>query len=254
MLSQFLTSEIFAFLLVFCRLGSAFMLLPGFGEAYIAVRVRLFLALTFSLVLVPVVTHSLPAIPTTVFGLIGLLLAEILIGLFMGGLSRMLISALHMAGMIIAYQSSLVSALVPDITQGHGQDTAIGNLLTLTAVTLLFATDLHHVMIKGLADSYTLFLPGQFPMVEDFANHASQTINGAFRMAMQLASPSLVIGVILYLGSGIISRLMPNIQIFFIMMAPQLLLSFFILMVTFSAIMLWYLDYFKDTLGGFLAP
>jgi flagellar biosynthetic protein FliR len=254
MLSQFLVSELFAFLLIFCRLGSAIMLLPGFGEIYVAVRVRLMLAIFFSLTLTPALASALPAAPATTFGVFTLLLGEIMTGLFLGMLARLLIAAIHIGGMIIAYQSSLASALLPDISQVQGQGTSLGNLLGIVAVVLIFATDLHHMMLKTLADSYTLFLPGQFPLVEDFANHATQTVSGAFRMAMQISAPHLVIGVILYLGAGIISRLMPNIQIFFILMPPQILLSFFILMIAFSSIMMWYLNYFRDALSGFLAP
>jgi flagellar biosynthetic protein FliR len=159
-----------------------------------------------------------------------------------------------MAGMIIAYQSSLASALTQDVTQTQGQGTSLGNLLGFTALLLLFTTDLHHVMLRGLEDSYTLFLPGQLPNIGDLADHASRSLNGAFGMAMQLSAPHIVIGLIIYLAAGIIAKLMPNIQIFFIMQAPQLLISFFILMVSVSAIMLWYMEYFKKGLAGFLAP
>lgn len=253
MLSQFLTSEIFAFLLIFCRLGSALMLLPGFGEVYIAPRIRLLLALMFSLALLPVI-NNLPPLPDTVSGLFGIMIAEIAVGLFFGAITRMLIATVHMAGMIISYQSSLISALVPDIAQGQSQVTSLGNFLSMTSVVLLFTTDLHHLMLKSLADSYTLFIPGQFPLIEDFSTHAIETMNGAFRMAIQMAAPYIVVGLILFLAMGIIARLMPNIQIFFIMIAPQLLLSFFIIMVTFSTVLMWYMDYFKDSLIGFLAP
>jgi flagellar biosynthetic protein FliR len=252
-LSQFLVSELFGFLLVFCRLGSAMMLLPGFGELYVAVRARLFMAFMFSLVLSPVL--HLPPPPDSVVGLVTLLLAEIAVGVFIGGLSRMIISAVNIAGMIIAYEPSLASALTVDMTQNQGaQDTSLGNFLSVTAVVLMFSMNLHHMMLRGLADSYTLFLPGQFPLVADFANHAAHTMSGIFLMGVQMASPHIVIGLILYLGAGIISRLIPNIQIFFVLMAPQLLLSFFVLMVAFSAIMMWYMDYFKNTLATFLAP
>jgi flagellar biosynthetic protein FliR len=253
MLQHFLLTEIFAFLLIFCRLGSAFMLLPGFGELYVPPRVRLAMALLFSLTLTPVL-HALPPVPDTVFGLFRLLVAEILVGIFLGGLSRFLISAMHIAGTVIAYQSSLASALTQGITQFSGQDTSLGNFLSMSAVTLIFATDLHYLMLRGLADSYTLFLPGQFPPVEDFANHATHMVSGAFRMAMQMAAPNIVVGLMMSLGAGLIARLVPNIQIFFLMMAPQLLISFSVLMITFSAIMMWYMDYFRETLGTFLAP
>ena len=166
----------------------------------------------------------------------------------------MLIAGIHMGGMIIAYQSSLASALTQDITQSQTQGTSLGNLLGIGTLILLFATDLHHLMLRGLSDSYTLFMPGTFPQVEDFANHAVQTLNSAFKIAMQIAAPHLVVGLILYLGAGIIARLMPNIQIFFILQPAQLLLSFFVLMVSFSAIMMWYMDFFKDSLAGFITP
>jgi flagellar biosynthesis protein FliR len=252
MLSQFLTAELFAFLLVFCRLGSALMLLPGFGELYVASRVRLMLALFFSMVLAPALT--LPSAPGSVATLIALLFSEILIGLFIGGIARMLISTMHITGSIIAYQSSLSSALTTDIAGFSSQDTSLGNMLSMTAVVLLFVTDLHHVLLKGLSESYTLFLPGQFPLVEDLANHATRTMSSVFQMAMHLAAPSIVVGMMLYLGAGILARLMPNMQIFFIMMAPQLLISFFILMVTISSIMLWYMDFLRESVLKFLIP
>jgi flagellar biosynthetic protein FliR len=253
MLSNIIISQLFAFLLVFCRMGSAIMLLPGFGETYVPARVRLLFAALFSLLLSPALP-SLPPPPDNVVGLFTLLSAEIIIGLFLGGLSRMLIAAIHMAGMIIAYQSSLASAVTQDIAQAQTQGTSLGNFLGMSALALFFATDLHHIMLRGLAESYSLFLPGHFPQMGDFAEHATRTMNSAFHMAMQIAAPHLVVGLMVYLAAGIISRLMPNIQIFFLLMAPQLLISFFILMICASAMLLWYMEYIKDSFGSFLAP
>lgn len=253
MLENILITQLFAFFLVFCRMGSAIMVLPGFGEAYVPARVRLLLAAMFSLLLAPVL-QKVPAMPSDLFLLFNMLLAEILIGIFLGGISRILISAIHMGGMIIAYQSSLASAVTQDLTLSQAQGTSLGNLLGVSALVLLFATDLHHLILRGLADSYILFSIGQFPQVDDFANHATILISSSFQMAMKIAAPHIVIGLLIYLGAGIIARLMPNIQIFFLLMAPQLLISFFILMISASAIMLWYMEYIKDSLAMFLAP
>lgn len=253
MLSNILITQLFAFMLVFCRLGSAIMLLPGFGESYVPARVRLLLAAMFSVLLAPVI-HNLPPMPSNVINLFNIMFAEIMVGLFLGGLSRMLIAVVNIAGMIIAYQSSLASAVTQDLTLSQAQGTSLGNLLGMSALVLLFATDLHHLMLRGLADSYGLFPPGQFPLVDDFANHAIHTMSNAFQMAMKIAAPHIVIGLIIYLAAGIIARLMPNIQIFFLLMAPQILISFFILMICSGALMLWYMDYIKDSLGVFLSP
>lgn len=253
MLSDLLVSEIFAFLLVFCRLGSAVMLLPGFGELYVPARIRLLFALAFSFLIAPVI-GQLPPIPATVPGLFLLLMSEIIVGLFIGGISRILISAVNMAGTIISLQANLASLLTVDVTQIAGQAQVLSNFLGISALVLLFASDMHHLMLEGIVDSYTLFLPGQMPNMGDFANHASQTLNSAFVMAMKMSGPFIVIGVILYLGMGIIARLIPNIQVFFVLTAPQILMNFFLLMVMFNAMMLWYLDYFKTTLLTFLKP
>ncbi len=253
MLSQFITSELFAFLLVFCRVGSAVMLLPGFSESYVPTRIRLLIAVLLSLLIAPVL-HKMPVVPSDVPSLFIIIIGEIMTGLFLGGLSRMLISSIHIAGFVIAYQSGLSASITVGLGQLQGQDTALGNLLSFTTVVLLFATNMHHVMLRGLADSYSLFLPGQFPVVQDFANHATHMMSGAFTTAMQLAAPSIVVGTVMNLGAGILSRLMPNFQIFFIMIAPQLLVSFCILMATISGMMLWYMDTFHETLNTFLKP
>jgi len=253
MLSQFLVSQLFVFMMVFSRTGSAIMLLPGFGEQYVPPRIRLLFALAFSLVLAPVV-QGMPIVPNTTLMLMRYLLAEIIIGLFMGAIGRMLIAAVHVGGIVIAYQSSLSSAITNGINQYQGQDTSIGNLLGMTAVVLIFVTNLHYVMLRGLSDSYTLFLPGQLPPLHDIANLATDTVSKVFAMGIQIAAPNIVIGMMLYLGAGILARLMPNMQIFFILMPPQLLLSFFIIMITFSSIMLWYLDFFEHSFGAFLYP
>ena len=229
------------------------MLLPGFGESYVSPRIRLLLAVMFAILLTPVI-KNLPEMPVAVFGLVTLIVAEILTGLFLGGISRIIISATHTAGTIIALQSSLASALVQDVTQIQGQVSPIGNLLGMATIVLIFIMDLHHLMLRGLMDSYSLFLPGHFPIVEDFANYATQGLSGAFNAALKLSAPHIVVGLILFLGAGIIARLVPNIQIFFLLMAPQILISFFILMICFSSMMIWYMEYFKESLNHFIAP
>jgi flagellar biosynthesis protein FliR len=253
MLADLLVSQIFASLLVFCRLGTALMVLPGFGETYVLARARLLLGVMFSIVVAPTVA-GLPPVPSTVFGLFTLVITEILVGLFIGGICRLLIATIHIAGMIIAYQAGLSSALTQDVAIAQSQGTAMGNLLSVSALVLIFVTDMHHLMLRGMIDSYTLFLPGHLPMVGDMTDQVVQTLNRSFNMGTQIAGPMVVMGLVIHLIGGVLAKLMPNIQIFFILPGPQLLLSFFILMVSFSAIMMWYMDYFKDTIGGFLAP
>jgi flagellar biosynthetic protein FliR len=103
-LAQFLPANAFAALLIFARIGSAMMLLPGFGEAYVLQRYRLLLAVGISLLLLPILSPLLPAMPSSPATLVVMLGGEIAIGVFIGTLARMLLAALEMAGQFVSTQ------------------------------------------------------------------------------------------------------------------------------------------------------
>ena len=90
-LEQFLPLQVYAFLLVFSRLAATVMLLPGIGEAYVPARLRLLFALLLAVIVAPLVSGFLPAEPTNIFVLFKTLMAEILIGVYIGIISRVLL-------------------------------------------------------------------------------------------------------------------------------------------------------------------
>lgn len=251
MLSELLPANIFAFFVVFARVGSALVLLPPFGEAFVFVRTRLVLALAISALATPLAAPSLPALPPGPMELAIILTAEILVGLFIGGLARILLAGLHTASMVIAYQTGLAAALIFDPSQGQ-QAVVIGRFFNLIALVMLFSTGLHHAMLMAVIDSYRVLPPGGLPPVGDFAGQAVAFFTGAFIIALQVAAPVIVIGLLFYLGIGLIARLMPAIQIFFIALPLQVMLGFWTAMVTLSALMLWYFDYIENGIGELL--
>ncbi len=251
MLSELLPANIFAFFVVFARIGSAMVLLPPFGEAFVFVRTRLVLALAISALATPLAAPSLPEPPSGPLALTVILAADILVGLFIGGLARMLLAGLHTASMLIAYQTGLAAALVFDPSQGQ-QAVVIGRFFNLMALVLLFSTNLHHALLMAVIDSYRVMPPGGLPPVGDFAGQAVAFITGAFIIALQVAAPVVVVGLLFYLGIGLIARLMPAVQIFFIALPLQVMLGFWITMVALAATMLWYLDYMENGIGELL--
>ena len=171
--------------------------------------------------------------------------------MFIGGLARLLLSGLHTASMLIAYQTGLAAAVVFDPTQNE-QGVVIGRFFTLIALVMLFATDLHHALLMALIDSYRLMPPGGLPPAGDFAAQAIAFMSGAFVVALQVSAPVVVVGLLFYLGIGLLARLMPAVQVFFIAMPLQVMLGFWITMVALSAAMLWYFDYFADGVATLL--
>lgn len=219
--------------------------MPGYSEAYVPQNVRLILALAISLILTPVLGKAIPPMPPSSLLLALLVMNEILIGVFLGSICQILIAVTHIAGSIFSVQSGISSAVVFDTTQSS-QGSLLGSFFGLTAVVLLFATDLHYMMLRGLTESYEVFTPGKYAPVGDFTGAVAHTASDVFTIAVQISAPIIITGTLLFLGGGIISRLMPTIQIFFVITAPQLLLGFFIIVTTFSAVMLAYMDFYRD--------
>ena len=241
----------FIFMLVFSRLGSMIMLLPALGEVSIPARVRLILALLICVIMLPLVSDAYGAIPETVPGLAMAVGQEVAIGLFIGLAARLVMSALDVAGNIIALQTGLSFAQNVDPTQGK-QGAMVATFLSMLAVTLIFATDLDHLLIAAMRDSYLIFKPGAALPVGDFLKMAVTAVSGAFTLGVQLSAPFLVFGLVFYLGLGILSRLMPQIQIFFIAMPGNIGLGFALLFLLLGAMMTWFLQGFGQTMAVFV--
>jgi flagellar biosynthesis protein FliR len=249
---SFLPALAAAFLLMFARIGTMVMLLPGLGEIAVPRRVRLVAALALTAVLFPL-HRSAFQVDLRSFGPVMLLLAqELIIGAVLGITARLAISALQVAGSIVAQQLGLGFVTAIDPTQGQ-QGMLVGNFLTVLGVTLLFATDLHHVTIAALHESYALFRPGELPLAGDVAAMTTRTIATAFRIGVQLAAPFIVFGLLFNLGLGVLSRLMPQMQVFFVGLPLSILIGFVILLLVVGTMMATFLDYFAGVLRE-LAP
>lgn len=229
------------------------MLLPGIGEMFVSERIRLSIALVTTLVVTPVVQNVIPAYPESVFALFLLLIREVLVGLAIGLSARIILSSTHVAGMIIAFQSGLATATLFDPSQGS-QGSIFGNFLSLSALLLFFSLNLHHLIIYGFAESYSLFSPAAPLPIEDFSELISKLASDSFAVGIKIAAPQLVIGLLLFLASGVLARLMPNMQIFFVIIPLQIIVSFVVLLLTFAASIVWYMDYFEESMGDFLFP
>lgn len=249
--SDFLIGELFAFLIIFMRLGSALMVMPGFGEVFVSPRARLLIALTISFVTMPMLRDSLPELPDNIAMLLVIITKEILIGVFIGMMVRVLISAIHIAATTIATQSGLANAMMFDFTMS-GQTTAVSNLLSFSALVMIFTADLHHIMLLGIIDSYQLIPANQSIPMQDMAFSIASNVNRAFHVALKLAAPFITIALVTNVGAGVLSRLMPNFQVFFVLMAPQIWIAFTVLFLSLPSIMLWYLGYIEDGLGSLL--
>jgi flagellar biosynthesis protein FliR len=241
-----------AFLLIFARTGTMIMLLPGIGEQGISPRMRLTVALVLAAVLVPLHRADYHLVAGTLGPAVIMVIEEIIIGAVLGIAARLTISALDVAGSIIAQELGLGFVTAVDPSQGE-QSMIISNFLTMLAITLFFATDMDHLVLAALNDSYTLFAPGEVPATGDVAALVTKTVSGAFRIGIQISAPFLVFGLVFNLGLGVLSRLMPTMQVYFLAMPVSILGGFLFLVVVLGAMMGMFLDYTAGVLHN-IAP
>lgn len=240
-----LSGSAFAISLVFARIGSMLMLFPGFGETSVPARLRLALALVLAFTVGSLVEHRMPPMPDQPLQMVGLVGTEVLIGLMFGAIARLMMSALSVAGQMIAMQSGLAFAQSFDPSQG-AQGAIFSTFLSLTAVVLIFTTGLHHMFLRGLIGSYELLAPGSLPLAVDVKDLAVDTVANSFLLGIQMSSPLIAFGLIFYLALGVLSRLMPQVQIFFVAMPSNVLVGIAIFALSFSAIMGVWLLYIEQ--------
>lgn len=247
-----LSGMLLVYLLAFARTGSMIMLLPAIGDHGVPPRVRLALALAISYAMAPAVAKFYGGIaPGSATALTIVLIEEITAGLLIGAMARIIMSALQVAGTLIATSSGLAYAQSVDPAFG-GQDSTVGNFIMLLGTTLIFATNLHHLAIGAIEGSYALIPPGGGLPTSDMAQLAIGMVSGSFALGLQLAAPFVVFGFAVSAAIGLLARLMPQMQVFFIAMPVNILAGFFLMMLLLGSIMTLFLNYFASEMARFV--
>lgn len=222
--------------LVFCRMAAATMLLPGLGEQEVPANVRLGLALLITLLLLPLLAPLLPPPPEAVLELFRLIFIEIAVGLWLGSLARLLTSTLAQAGQVIGTMMGLTTPLQGDMVLG-AQGTPLGRLFGFAATVLILATGLYALPLAALLHSYTVLPPGGALPGGIAAEAVAGMVAHSFSLALRLAAPFILAGVLFNLGLGLVARVAPQIQIFVIAAPAQILAGFGLLILLLPAIL-----------------
>jgi len=251
-LEQLLPANLFAALLIFCRIGAAMMLLPGFGEVYVPQRYRLLLALVMAGLLTPVLSPILPALPASPAQVMIMVLGEITVGVFIGTLARMMVAALETAGMIVSLQLGLSAATMFNPLADQNGSPLPAAFYGMLGIVLIFLTDLDHLMLRSAVDSYGLFRPGALPPLGDLAGTVVRFAAGSFQLAFEMAAPFIIVGLVFFVALGIIARLVPQLQVLFIAQPLQILGGLVLFAVVLVSGMRFFLEAFNQQLA-FLA-
>ncbi|MGH1369712.1 MAG: flagellar biosynthetic protein FliR [Maritimibacter sp.] len=201
-----------AFLAVFVRVGGAIALLPAFGERAIPERIRLVLAIAFSILVAPMVFPVIRPLIEAETGL-GFLVFEVIAGLAIGISVRLLIMALQTAGSIAAQSTSLSQIFGGSATDPQP---AIGHILFVGGLCLAVMMGLHVKLLSVFVLSYDVFVPGGFFEAGVFSDWGILQIGKSFSLAFSLAAPFMIASLIYNVALGVINRAMPQLMVAFV--------------------------------------
>jgi flagellar biosynthesis protein FliR len=221
--------------LVFCRVGTCLMLMPGFASPHMPMQARLYLAIALSLSITPILAGSIgPAGPGgTTGGDAILIAAECLAGATIGTLARCFFSALHFAATFIAQLAGYNGQAMVDDGTGEAMP-ELGALLAATILALVFILDFHVQVIAALIESYAVI---PFGVMRDAGEPLDRLVKVAvegLQLAVRIAGPFIAIAVLINVALGFVNKVAPQIPVYFIS-APFLALAALALMYGLSA-------------------
>lgn len=249
---QFLTLTVFAFIMSFVRIGTALMVMPGLGDFFVTERLRLMIVLSITFAVFPITMKYMPAEIPGGFNFVVIIVSEFIVGLFFGTVARIFMAALDTAGMLVSISSSLSNAQIFNPAMA-GQGSLIGAMLSMTGLAILFAADLHHLLLSGILQSYTLFPVGQMPEIGGMTDFIARTVSGSFLIGVKLAAPFIVLTILINVGMGVLSRLMPQVQVFLLAVPAQILLSMVAMLFVLSAMLAYWAAEFEKGMVFFLS-
>ncbi len=239
-----LLKEFWPFILISARLIGLFSWMPGFSDLHIPFRMRMMVA--FGLALAFSATLHIPELPKNSTHLMVVFIAEYLTGTFLGFLLKVFLSALETAGTIMSQSIGLSNALTPNLID-HEQTSVLNSFFTMSGIAFIFLLDLHHLIIWGVYNSYDLIPIGTINIFQDKSIIMARSFSDAFMYALKFAMPFFIFGNLIYLGMGILNKLIPQIQVFFLSLPIQILVGLIIMAFSVGFILSTFSEYFNNS-------
>lgn len=203
--------------LVFCRIGGCLMVMPGFSTHRVPQQVRLMVAIAITLVLAPLLLPGLTALVrgASQIDSVRYIVSELATGISIGLMGRYFFLALQFMATAIATFIGLGG--LPQMPADENEPApSLANIITLTATVLFFLTEQHLEVIKALVASYAIIPASEGMDLQLSLLQLTKTLAIAFVLALQITSPFIVFSIAINFMFGLMNKLTPQIQVYFI--------------------------------------
>jgi flagellar biosynthesis protein FliR len=218
------SAELMGFMLVLARVGGLFLLAPGFSSRMIPVRAKLMLAFAISLAIMPIATHG-QHVPTDTGLVVTMLLKELLVGIAFAMPLAVLGAAVSAgAGLIDTIIGFSFAAQIDPIS--NQQNAVLAQFYSLFATMIFMVTGGDQIMIQGLAASYRFLPLGKVPSIDVLAASAPAGLERVFVIGLEISAPVVIALVISDAAFGLVSRAVPQMNVFFVGLPAKIMLGF----------------------------
>ena len=221
-LASFGLAKVEVFLLVLARTAGIFTLVPIFGAKQTPVQVRICVALGLALVFLPLCSPGVAGpLAVDLLPMALLLIREAIVGIVIGFVTLMVFAAIQAAGDLVDVHSGFSIATVFDPVSGSA--TAVAGLFNyMVAGMLFFATNTHHIVLSGLADSFRLFPIGRMGLNPAVVGGVVDLVAVFFVIALRIAAPVVAAVFLAEVALAIIARVVPQMNVFMVGMPLKL--------------------------------
>lgn len=214
--------------LLMCRVLPILIMSPMLGGETTPPDVKIGVGVTLSIVLFPAVADRVNLVPVTAIAFVAVLFKEIFIGMSLAFIVSSVFEAARIAGTIVDTQAGAAQAQV-HVPQLQTQATIWSTFKMMMTVTLFLTLNGHHIMIESLADSLVVIPLDRFPRFGHgmwaFFELIIRTFGEMMRIGLAIAGPAMVAAFLTDLALGMVNRVSPQLQVFFISMAIKPLVA-----------------------------
>lgn len=223
------------FLIVTSRVAGFIGAIPVISSAQAPGRIKTALVVAISLAVFPVMSGAVPNISFSPLPFMLLIISELLLGLLLGLVARLIFTAVEFGATVIGYQMGFAAAEVFD-PQNQRQVALISQFQNIFAILIFLAINGHHLFLQTAIRSYELLPPGQLDLSGQAVPYLMELASHMFSIGVQFSAPVLAVLLLSGLILGVLARVFPQLNVFLLSFPINIGTAFIVIALTLSMV------------------
>ena len=213
-----------AFILILIRVSVILFAFPFFNARVIPILVKAGLALFMTIALFPVIDTTIPEFPHTLWGMVQLILVELIVGMILGLLVQFFFEAIRIMGQLVGFQTGFAITNILDPQSGI-QISIFSNMAYLAAMTMFLLLNGHHIVLSAMRESFEIIGVGRFSLSDRIFQNIMNLSADMFVIAIKIGSPAIAALIFTKVAFGLITKLMPQMNIMIVAFPVQIVIG-----------------------------